>query len=59
LSFGFPRHSKRDSITASEGTTRAKKHQTTDSKDLVRARLDQIINLKHELAHLADKIDWD
>ena len=27
--------------------------------DLFRARLDQIINLKHELAQLADAIDWD
>ena len=26
--------------------------------DLFRARLDQIINMKHELAVLADKIDW-
>jgi transposase, IS5 family len=38
---------------------RLKKHQTTDSNDLFRARLDQIINLKHELAQLADKIDWN
>ena len=38
---------------------RLKKHQTTGSTDLFRARLDQIINLKHELAQLADKIDWD
>ena len=38
---------------------RPKKHQTTGSNDLFRARLDQIINLKHELALLADKIDWD
>ena len=27
--------------------------------NLFRARLDQIINLKHELAQLAGKIDWD
>lgn len=38
---------------------RPKKHQTTGLNDLFRARLDQIINLKHELAQLADKIDWD
>ncbi len=38
---------------------RPKKRQTTGSNDLFRARLDQIINLKHELAQLADKIDWD
>ena len=35
-----------------------KKPETTGSTDLFRARLDQIINLKHELAQLAGKIDW-
>ena len=34
---------------------RPKKHETRRSGDLFRARLDQIINLKHEL----DAIDWD
>jgi IS5 family transposase len=38
---------------------RPKKHETTMSGDLFRARLDQIINLKHELAQLAGKIDWE
>jgi len=38
---------------------RPKKHETTGSGDLFRARLDQIINLKHELVQLAGKIDWD
>jgi len=38
---------------------RPEKHETTRSGDLFRARLDQIINLKHELAQLADAIDWD
>ena len=38
---------------------RPKKHETTSAGDLFRARLDQIINLKHELAQLAGKIDWD
>ncbi len=38
---------------------RPKKHQATRSGDLFRARLDQIINLKHELAQLAGAIDWD
>ena len=38
---------------------RPKKHQTTKSDDLFRARLDQIINLRHELAQLAGAIDWD
>jgi IS5 family transposase len=38
---------------------RPKKHEATKSGDLFRARLDQIINMKHELAQLAGKIDWD
>src|SRR5438876_10756769 len=38
---------------------RPKKHKTTGSSDLFRARLDQIIDLKHELVQLAGKIDWD
>ncbi len=38
---------------------RPKKHKSTGSNDLFRARLDQIINLKHELVLLAGKIDWD
>ena len=38
---------------------RPKKHETTTSGDLFRARLDQIINLKYELAQLAGAIDWD
>jgi hypothetical protein len=35
---------------------RPKKPQTTGEGDLFRARLDQIINLKHELVQLAGKI---
>jgi hypothetical protein len=38
---------------------RPKKYKTTGSNDLFRARLDQIINMKHELVLLADKIVWD
>jgi IS5 family transposase len=38
---------------------RPKKPETMRSGDLFRARLDQIINLKHELVPLADQIDWD
>ncbi len=37
---------------------RPKLHEMTGSSDLFRARLDQIINLKHELVQLAAKIDW-
>ena len=36
-----------------------KKPRTTEEGDLFRARLDQIINMKHELVQLAFKIDWD
>jgi len=38
---------------------RPKKHETTGLNDLFQARLDQIINMKHELVALAGKIDWD
>jgi transposase, IS5 family len=38
---------------------RPKKHETTGSSDLFRARLEQIINMKNELAQLAVAIDWD
>jgi hypothetical protein len=48
-----------DSIAALERAKRPKNHQTTGSNDLFRARLDQIINLKQELAQLADRIDRD
>src|SRR6185295_18430688 len=37
---------------------RPKKHEMTGSADLFRARLEQIINMKHELVQLAGKIDW-
>jgi len=38
---------------------RPKKRETTGAGDLFRARLDQIINMKHELVRLAGQIDWD
>ncbi len=38
---------------------RPKKHRTAGSGDLFRARLDQIINMKHALLQLAGKVDWD
>ena len=38
---------------------RPKKHENDGSGDLFRARLDQIINMRHELVRLADEIDWD
>jgi transposase, IS5 family len=37
---------------------RPKRHEATGSGDLFRSRLDQIINMKHELVQLAGKIDW-
>ena len=37
---------------------RPKQHTTTGSGDLFRARLEQIINMKHELGQLAGKLDW-
>ena len=37
---------------------RPKKHETMGSGDLFRARLEQIINMKHELVLLAGKIEW-
>ena len=37
---------------------RPKKHKRRDQNDLFRARLDQSINMKHELVLLAGKIDW-
>jgi transposase, IS5 family len=38
---------------------RPKQHEMRGSGDLFRARLNQIINMRHELAQLAGKIDWD
>ena len=38
---------------------RPKKAETTGEEDLFRARLDQIIHMKHELVQLAGKLDWD
>ena len=38
---------------------RPKKHETTGEGDLFRARLDQIINMKHELVALAGELDWE
>jgi IS5 family transposase len=38
---------------------RPKRPKTTGESDLFRARLDQIINMKHELVQLAGKLDWE
>jgi len=37
---------------------RPRKPKTTVEGDLFRARLDQIIDMKHALVQLAGKIDW-
>ena len=37
---------------------RPKQQQRADHNDLFKARLDQIINMRHELVILANKIDW-
>src|SRR5262249_11338268 len=37
---------------------RPKQRETSKSDDLFRARLDQIINPRHELVRLAAEIDW-
>jgi IS5 family transposase len=61
LRFRFWRFSAslaRDSLRASEGWMRPKQRETAKSDDLFRARLEQIIDMKHELAQLAGKIDW-
>ena len=34
------------------------KQEWTGEQDLFRARLDQIINMKHELVRLAQTLDW-
>ena len=56
--FRDPPGAKRDSCRIGGGDA-TKKHKTTGSDDLFRARLDQIINMKHELVQLAGKVDWD
>ena len=38
---------------------RPRKTEKDGSDDLFRARLDQIIDMRHELVRLADRIDWD
>ncbi len=38
---------------------RPRKPEKSTTDDLFRSRLDQIIDMKHELVRLADEIDWD
>ena len=37
---------------------RPKQQQKARHDDLFRSRLDQIINMKHELVELSERIDW-
>lgn len=37
---------------------RPRERRETGEQDLFRSRLDQIINMKHELVRLAQAIDW-
>ena len=37
---------------------RPKQQQPIAQDDLFRSRLEQIINMRHELVRLADEIDW-
>ena len=38
---------------------RPRKREESHSDDLFRARLDQILNMKHADVRLAEEIDWD
>ncbi len=38
---------------------RPRRPETEETGDLFRARLEQIIDMAHELVQLADRIDWD
>jgi hypothetical protein len=54
----FPRIASRDSVVASEGTMRPKERRDTGQGDLLRSRLDAIIDMEHALVRLARTIDW-
>lgn len=42
----------------SQGMGKPRERRATGAQDLFRARLDQILNMKHELVRLAHAIDW-
>ena len=54
---GFPSAANRDSVLHRRGRCGQRSARRRDRT--IRAPLDQIINLKHELVLLAGKIDWD
>ena len=56
---GFRRRTSCDSIAGPEGTMRLRTYKTTrEEGDLLRAQLDQITSVKHELVQLAGRVDW-
>src|SRR5262245_37521081 len=56
---GFRRIASRDSVVASEGTMRPKERRDTGQTDLLRSRLDAIIDMGHPLVELARTIHWN
>lgn len=61
LRFRFHSVDGRDSLSrgGKGAVMRPSKTEAGGSGDLFRARLDQIINMRHELVRLADELDWD
>jgi len=55
---GFRRIARCDSFAASEGTMRPRERGDTGQTDLLRSRLDAIIDMSHPLVKLARTIDW-
>jgi hypothetical protein len=53
----FPRNRSRGSVVASEETMRPKERRETGQSDLLRSRLDAIIDMSHPLVRLARTID--
>jgi hypothetical protein len=56
---GRPSQANRRPKDQGRSPSRPKKHKTTGTGDLFRARRHQIINMRRELVQLAGKIDWD
>src|SRR5205823_2709819 len=55
---GFRRIAARDSIVTSEGTMRPKERRDNGQTDLLRSRLDAIIDMGHALVKLSRAADW-
>ena len=47
------------SAASRRSAIRPRKAEKSGTDDLFRSRLDQIIDMRHELVRLADEIDWD